>query len=141
MSRVYTGKGDDGSTGLLFGGRVPKDHLLPEAYGTVDEANSAIGVVLSHPSVPAEMRQCLEEIQHDLFDLGGELCIPGHSAIDASFIERLEQKLDEFNAALPVFRHPAAVAEPGAAVVAGARVDLAESVSHKRYCQRYLNSR
>ena len=101
LSRIYTRTGDDGSTGLGDGARVPKDAARVEAYGTVDEANSAIGIVLAHDSVPPAIRACLEEVQHDLFDLGGELCIPGHAAIEQSFIERLESTLDEFNADLP----------------------------------------
>ena len=101
LSKIYTRTGDDGSTGLGDGSRVQKDSLRVEAYGTVDEANSAIGVVLAQQSVPAAMRSCLLEVQHDLFDLGGELCIPGHSVVDASFIDRLETRLDDFNADLP----------------------------------------
>ncbi len=101
LSKIYTRTGDDGSTGLGDGSRVQKDSLRVEAYGTVDEANSTIGVVLAHASVPDSIRSCLLEVQHDLFDLGGELCIPGHSAIEASFIERLETQLDGFNADLP----------------------------------------
>ena len=101
LSKIYTRTGDDGSTGLGDGSRVAKDSLRVEAYGTVDEANSAIGVVLAHDSVPDDIRSCLTEVQHDLFDLGGELCIPGHEAVPQSFIDRLEQTLDGFNEALP----------------------------------------
>jgi cob(I)alamin adenosyltransferase len=101
LSRIYTRTGDDGSTGLGDGMRVPKEHLRVEAYGTVDEANSAIGVVLALGDLPEDIRSSLTEIQHDLFDLGGELCIPGHRAIDAPYIERLEQELDRLNAGLP----------------------------------------
>lgn len=101
LSKIYTRTGDDGSTGLGDGTRVAKDCPRVEAYGTVDEANSAIGIVLTHASVSDAIRQCLLEVQHDLFDLGGELCIPGHVAIQDSFIERLEQQLDTFNAELP----------------------------------------
>lgn len=101
LSKIYTRTGDDGSTGLGDGSRVAKDSLRVEAYGTVDEANSTIGVVLAHESVPDAIRSCLLEVQHDLFDLGGELCIPGHSVIDAAFVDRLEARLDDFNASLP----------------------------------------
>jgi cob(I)alamin adenosyltransferase len=101
LSRIYTRTGDDGSTGLGDGMRVPKEHLRVEAYGTVDEANSAIGVVLAVPDLPADVATLLTEIQHDLFDLGGELCIPGHRAITADYIERLEQSLDRLNEGLP----------------------------------------
>lgn len=101
LSKIYTRTGDDGSTGLGDGSRVAKDSLRVEAYGTVDEANSAIGMVLAQGSVPDDIRACLLEIQHDLFDLGGELCIPGHAAIEEAFITRLEQQLDGFNDDLP----------------------------------------
>jgi len=101
LSKIYTRTGDDGSTGLGDGSRVAKDNARVEAYGTVDEANCAIGVVLAHDSVPDAIRTCLLEVQHDLFDLGGELCIPGHAAIEDHFVERLEHQLDTFNADLP----------------------------------------
>ena len=101
LSKIYTRTGDDGTTGLGDGSRVDKDRLRVEAYGTVDEANSAIGVVLVNDSLADPIRECLTEIQHDLFELGGELCIPGHSAIEANFIDRLEKNLDSFNADLP----------------------------------------
>ena len=101
LSKIYTRTGDDGSTGLGDGMRVPKENLRVEAYGTVDEANSAVGMVLAVAGLPAEVVAALTEIQHDLFDLGGELCIPGHRAITAAYIERLEQTLDRFNEDLP----------------------------------------
>jgi len=101
LSRIYTRTGDDGSTGLGDGMRVPKEHLRVEAYGTVDEANSTVGVVLAVPGLPAAVVECLTDVQHDLFDLGGELCMPGHRVITAADVERLEQGLDRFNADLP----------------------------------------
>ncbi len=101
LSRIYTRTGDDGSTGLGDGMRVPKEHLRVEAYGTVDEANSAVGMVLAVPGIPPALAECLTEVQHDLFDLGGELCMPGHRAIVAADVERLEAALDGFNADLP----------------------------------------
>ena len=101
LSKIYTRTGDDGTTGLGDGSRVDKDCLRVDAFGTVDEANSAIGIVLAHESVTDPIRHCLTEVQHDLFELGGELCIPGHSAVQAGFIERLERDLDGFNADLP----------------------------------------
>lgn len=104
LSRIYTRTGDDGTTGLGEGTRVDKDHPRVEAYGTVDEANSAIGMVLAAASVPEAIRACLTEVQHDLFELGGELCIPGHRAIEDTFIERLERQLDGFNADLPALK-------------------------------------
>jgi cob(I)alamin adenosyltransferase len=104
LSKIYTRTGDDGTTGLGDGSRVDKDDPRVEAYGTVDEANSAIGVVLASPSVPDDVRACLTEVQHDLFELGGELCIPGHRAIEAAFVTRLENELDRLNAHLPALR-------------------------------------
>lgn len=101
LSKIYTRTGDDGTTGLGNGSRADKDSLRVEAYGTVDEANSAIGVVLAGDSLSPSIRECLTEIQHDLFELGGELCIPGHAAIENEFIDRLEGHLDQFNADLP----------------------------------------
>lgn len=101
LSKIYTRTGDDGSTGLGDGVRVPKEHLRVEAYGTVDEANSAVGTVLAVPGLPQDVAGCLIEVQHKLFDLGGELCIPGHRAITAADVEWLEQSLDRFNEPLP----------------------------------------
>lgn len=101
LSRIYTRTGDDGTTGLGDGSRIPKEHLRVEAYGTVDELNSAIGVVLAVPGLPQPIERCLTEVQHDLFDLGGELCIPGHRAIEAGRTTRLETELDAFNEPLP----------------------------------------
>ncbi len=101
LSKIYTKTGDDGTTGLGDGSRVDKDCLRVEAYGAVDEANSAIGVVLGFAAVPDDIRRCLTEVQHDLFELGGELCIPGHQAVQAEFITRLERDLDAFNEDLP----------------------------------------
>jgi cob(I)alamin adenosyltransferase len=101
LSKIYTRTGDDGSTGLGDGSRVAKDDVRVEAYGTVDEANSTIGVVLAMPGLPERVRGCLFEVQHDLFDLGGELCIPGHRMVTTARIDALEALLDEFNDALP----------------------------------------
>ncbi len=101
LSKIYTRTGDDGTTGLGDGSRVDKDCLRVEAYGAVDEANSAVGVVLGFAAVADDTRHCLTEVQHDLFELGGELSIPGHQAVQAGFISRLEQDLDGFNEDLP----------------------------------------
>ena len=101
LSKIYTRTGDDGTTGLGDGSRVRKDSLRVEAYGTVDELNSAIGVLLAVPDLPDEVNTCLTEVQHELFDMGGELCIPGHTAITAAHVTRLENALDGFNDTLP----------------------------------------
>jgi cob(I)alamin adenosyltransferase len=101
LSRIYTRAGDDGTTGLGDGTRVPKEHPRVEAYGSVDEASSAIGMVLAVAGLPSAVTDCLLEVQHELFDLGGELCIPGHRAITDAHVTRLEQALDGFNEPLP----------------------------------------
>ena len=101
LSKIYTRTGDDGETGLGDGTRVRKDDPRVEAYGTVDELNSAIGMVLERGSLPDDVRACLTSVQHALFDLGGELCMPGHQAIGSGHVEALEAALDTFNEDLP----------------------------------------
>jgi cob(I)alamin adenosyltransferase len=101
LSKIYTRTGDDGTTGLGDGQRVAKDHERVEAYGAVDELNSSVGVLLAYSTLPTAVSSCLTEVQHELFDLGGELCIPGSRAISAAQVERLEQQLDAFNQPLP----------------------------------------
>ena len=101
LSRIYTRTGDDGTTGLGDGTRVPKEHPRVEAYGSVDEASSAIGMVLAVAGLPSAVTDCLLQVQHELFDLGGELCIPGQRAITDAHVTRLEQALDGFNEPLP----------------------------------------
>jgi cob(I)alamin adenosyltransferase len=101
LSKIYTRTGDDGTTGLGDGSRVPKDSARVEAYGTVDELNSVIGVLLAVPELPPAVTACLTGVQHELFDMGGELCIPGLSVITAAHVARLEKSLDDFNDPLP----------------------------------------
>ncbi|MGB8327604.1 MAG: cob(I)yrinic acid a,c-diamide adenosyltransferase, partial [Steroidobacteraceae bacterium] len=101
LSRIYTRTGDDGTTGLGDGTRVVKDDARVEAYGTVDELNSSLGVLLAVAHVPPTIAAVLTEIQHDLFDLGGELCIPGHRVMTAERVTALERALDRFNDPLP----------------------------------------
>ncbi len=101
LSKIYTRTGDAGSTGLGDGERVAKDHPRVEAYGTVDELNSIIGLLMAQPSLPNELHDSLEEIQHNLFDIGGELCIPGHTVVDQSKVQYLENTLDALNENLP----------------------------------------
>ena len=103
LSKIYTRTGDDGTTGLGDGTRVAKDSARVAAYGTVDEANSALGLLLAC-DVADDIRQLLTTLQHQLFDLGGELCIPGHSAVFDADIDALEQALDRYNAPLPPLR-------------------------------------
>ena len=100
LSKIYTRTGDKGDTGLGDGSRVAKDHIRVEAFGTVDELNSIIGIILAH-DIDVKITTCLNKVQHHLFDLGGELCIPGHTALDDSYITYLENTLDGMNADLP----------------------------------------
>ena len=100
LSKIYTRTGDQGSTGLGDGRRVDKDDARIEAIGAVDELNSALGLLLTE-SLPDAVRDCLTQVQHALFDLGGELSIPGHTLLTPAYATRLEQALDGFNADLP----------------------------------------
>ena len=100
LNRIYTRTGDDGTTGLGDGSRLAKDSPRIEAIGLVDSLNSFIGRVLSH-DVPVDVRRVLEDVQHDLFELGAELCLPGVTKIEESHLARLERELDAFNATLP----------------------------------------
>jgi cob(I)alamin adenosyltransferase len=127
LSKIYTRTGDDGTTGLGDGGRVVKESLRVEAYGSVDEANSALGMVLAVAGLPEAVRRCLTEVQHDLFDLGGELCIPGHRMITPAHVERLEAELDGFNDTLPPLQE---FILPGGGAAAAA-CHLARAVSRR----------
>lgn len=104
LSKIYTRTGDDGSTGLGDGSRVGKDSLRVSTYGTVDELNSSLGMVLAVEDITDAVREVLTQVQHDLFDLGGELCIPGMEMISDADVTRLEIALDQFNADLPVLK-------------------------------------
>jgi cob(I)alamin adenosyltransferase len=100
LTRIYTRTGDTGETGLGDGSRVPKDSQRVHALGEVDELNSVIGLLLAE-ELPAGVRAALGNIQHDLFDLGGEVCIPGHVSMSESQVTRLEALLDDYNRDLP----------------------------------------
>ena len=100
LTRIYTRTGDAGTTGLADGSRVAKDAPRIEAIGAVDELNSVLGVLLTE-ALPDEVRSCLTDVQHDLFDLGGELSRPGHAIMTEAYVSRLEHSLDGFNKALP----------------------------------------
>lgn len=104
LSKIYTRTGDTGTTGLGDGTRVPKTNARIEAYGAVDEANSAIGMTLAVTGLPENITTLLTQIQHDLFDLGGELAVPGHRAITQPKIDMLEQELDKLNEHLPMLK-------------------------------------
>lgn len=100
LSKIVTRTGDDGTTGLSDGSRLRKDDALIEAIGTVDELNSVIGFAESQQSLP-RMRDALVLIQHDLFDLGGALSLPGHAVLTEAHIEALDATVTEWNAGLP----------------------------------------
>ncbi|MGA8706197.1 MAG: cob(I)yrinic acid a,c-diamide adenosyltransferase [Steroidobacteraceae bacterium] len=101
LSRIVTRTGDDGSTGLGDGSRVRKDTARIEALGSVDELNCTIGVLLSNQLPDDSAAACLAEVQHDLFDLGGELSIPGSAFINQQRIGWLDEQLEQFNSSLP----------------------------------------
>jgi len=98
LTQISTRTGDDGTTGLGDGQRVPKDHLRVQAMGDVDELNSQLGVLLAEP---ADVRELLVVIQHELFNLGGELSIPGYTLLKTEAVLRLDEALAHYNAQLP----------------------------------------
>jgi len=96
LSKIYTRTGDKGKTGLADGSRVDKFNSRIESLGNIDELNSIIGIVLTE-KIPNDMKAILERVQHDLFDIGGELSIPNHMVIDEKKIDFLENSLDKMN--------------------------------------------
>jgi cob(I)alamin adenosyltransferase len=100
LSKIITRTGDGGDTGLGDGSRVRKDSPRVAALGEIDELNSALGVLLAEP-MPETIRTNLESIQHDLFDLGGDVSIPGRATMTSGQVERLETLLEDLNAGLP----------------------------------------
>ena len=100
LTKIYTRTGDAGETGLGDGSRVPKDSQRVHALGEIDELNSAIGLLLAE-ALADGVRAALAGIQHDLFDLGGEVCIPGHASMSEDQVTRLEALLDDYNRHLP----------------------------------------
>ena len=100
LSKIATRTGDKGTTGLGDGSRIAKDAMRVHAMGDVDELNSQIGVLLCE-DMPDQMKHELVSIQHDLFDMGGELCIPGYTMITDAQVERLDTLLEKYNADLP----------------------------------------
>lgn len=133
LSRIYTRTGDDGTTGLGDGSRIDKDSLRVEAIGTVDELNSAIGVLLCKP-LNAQVQSTLVDIQHTLFDIGGELCIPGTAVITGDSVVTLEQQLDALNVDLPPLKE---FILPGGSSAAAA-CHLARATC--RRCERRIHS-
>ena len=100
LSKIYTRTGDQGTTGLGDGGRVTKDCLRIEAIGAVDELNCAVGRILAH-DLREPVRNCLQDVQHRLFDIGGELSIPGYQTVKDEDVIELETALNSFNEQLP----------------------------------------
>jgi cob(I)alamin adenosyltransferase len=103
LTKIVTRTGDDGTTGLGDGTRVPKDSARIEALGDIDELNCAMGLLLTEP-LPDEVRAGLAEVQHALFDLGGEACIPGHTMLAPERVATLDSLIEKFNADLPSLR-------------------------------------
>ena len=139
LSKIYTRTGDDGTTGLGDGARVPKHSARITALGTIDELNSHLGVLLAEPELPAETRALLTRIQHDLFELGGELSIPNYTRITAEMVTRLEQELDALNAhlaplkefILPGGSRPAALCHVARAACRSAERQLTALAQHE----------
>ena len=149
LSKIVTRTGDAGTTGLGDGSRVAKDSLRIETMGEVDELNSTLGLLLTE-QLPDAIREALTGIQHDLFDLGGELCIPGMNIISAAHIERLEGLVEQFNEdlsplkdfILPGGTRAAAFAHLSRTVARRAErhiVHLANSENVSEFARQYLN--
>ncbi|THF55591.1 cob(I)yrinic acid a,c-diamide adenosyltransferase [Pseudothauera rhizosphaerae] len=100
LSKIYTRTGDAGTTGLGDGKRVSKNSLRIHSLGEVDELNAVVGLLLTE-ELPDDVRALLTDVQNDLFDLGGEVCIPGMNMITARQVDRLETELDRLNEPLP----------------------------------------
>jgi cob(I)alamin adenosyltransferase len=101
LSKIYTRTGDDGTTGLATGERIDKFDPRIEACGDVDETNSTIGLLLTEPDLPQQVRESLTRIQHELFEIGAELSLPEYRKIAAEHVSRLERELDALNDELP----------------------------------------
>lgn len=149
LSKIVTRTGDAGTTGLGDGSRLPKDSVRIAAIGEVDELNAALGMLLSEP-LPDAVAACLTSAQHDLFDLGGELSVPGYVAVTDAHVERLEHAVEEFNAdlgplkefILPGGARTAAIAHVARTVCRRAEravVHLAASDPVNEPARRYLN--
>jgi cob(I)alamin adenosyltransferase len=139
LSKITTRTGDAGETGLGDGSRVPKHSARVQALGDIDELNSAIGVVLAE-DVPQSMRDALTDVQQALFDLGGEVSIPGHALLQGEQVERLEANIEAWNAPLPALRE---FILPGGSRAAAA-AHLARTVCRRaepigEHARRYLN--
>ncbi|HEY6605401.1 MAG TPA: cob(I)yrinic acid a,c-diamide adenosyltransferase [Gaiellaceae bacterium] len=131
LTRIYTRAGDRGETSLGDGSRVPKLDCRIGAFGTVDELNAAIGVVLAGSGVPERLRRPLERVQNDLFDVGADLSVPygvsDRLRVEQSHVERLEALCDELNAELPMLK---SFVLPGG-TEAAARIHVARTVCRR----------
>jgi cob(I)alamin adenosyltransferase len=127
LSKIVTRTGDSGTTGLGDGSRVAKDAPRIEAIGSVDELNSCVGLVAASPGLPPEVTRCLLRVQHDLFDLGGELAVPGHAMVTDAHIARVEADVEQFNAALPALKE---FILPGGGIAA-AHCHLARTIARR----------
>ena len=105
LSKIYTKTGDDGTTGLGDGSRIAKDHPRAEAMGTVDELNCQVGVLIALLPEGDDLQPILERVQHDLFDLGGELAVPGYELVKPERVTALEEHLDAYNEDLPPLKN------------------------------------
>lgn len=103
LSKIYTRTGDDGTTGMADGSRIAKDSLVMQAIGDIDELNSHIGVLLAN-DLPGSLRAVLVEVQHDLFNLGGQLSMPEYALITQKEIDFIEAAIDQYNADLPALK-------------------------------------
>jgi cob(I)alamin adenosyltransferase len=149
LSKIYTRTGDAGTTGLGDGSRIPKNSLRIHALGEVDEANAVLGLLLTE-ELPEDVRALLTGVQHDLFDLGGEICIPGMALITPRQVEYLEAELDRLNDPLPPLKdfilpggsRPAALAHHARTVCRRAErslVALAQEEAVNDAPRQYLN--
>lgn len=105
LSKIYTKTGDDGTTGLGDGSRIDKNHPRAEAMGTVDELNCQVGMMIAQLPEGDDLLPILERVQHDLFDLGGELAVPGYELVKPERVTELEQTLDRYNEDLPALKN------------------------------------
>ncbi len=150
LSKIYTRTGDKGTTGLGDGSRIDKDDTRVEAFGDIDELNSYIGLLISLLPEDDELLEDLQEIQQSLFNLGGELSVPGYQLISDAHTEALERQLDRLNQSLPPLKdfvlpggsQPAAVCHLARSVCRRAErrlVSLAKLAEVRPQCQAYLN--
>jgi cob(I)alamin adenosyltransferase len=149
LTKIATRTGDDGTTGLGDGSRTRKDSLRIAAMGDVDELNSTLGVLLAEP-LPEAVREALIDIQHDLFDLGGELCIPGWENVADTQVARLDGLIEHYNGTLPRLAEfilpggsrAAAVAHVARTVCRRAErsiVALGDAEAVRPACRQYVN--